>query len=383
MESLGERLKKGREAKNISLDDICQATKISKYILKALENDEHTFLPPKVLVRGFIRSYCRYVGLEETELLALYEEFCAPKPPEDAQEQPPPPPPTNHSRLLVLIVLLVLAILLAYPYYSNNISELKNRLKEKPETPQQLTPAIPAQPAPPEPTPRTGATPPPPPATPPTVITTPTTHPPAPPEAPVITEPSPPPSASVPFQMKIKCHATTWIGYVIDNKLPSQVLLFPDDEVSWEGKEKIALKIGNAGGIKITVDEVTLNPLGKSGEVMSVVFGKGTLSIRGGKHQSVGNFKAETATEEVEQEEEKEEELTEETEETEATVETAETIAEEAHEEINEELTEEIEPAIVEVQEDLNETVTEAPTEKVEGEITEAEPETETDVNEE
>jgi len=74
MSSFGKHLKVRREKKDISIEEVSKATKISISVLQALENDQYDDLPPKVYVRGFIRSYCRYVGSDETELLRSYEE---------------------------------------------------------------------------------------------------------------------------------------------------------------------------------------------------------------------------------------------------------------------------------------------------------------------
>jgi RodZ C-terminal domain len=103
------------------------------------------------------------------------------------------------------------------------------------------------------------------------------------------------PALPIPVHMQAKCYATTWIGYIIDNGQPSQIFLFPGDEFSWEWKEKIELKLGNAGGIKVTVNGMPLKPLGKSGEVLSVVFGRDTVTLRGEEPQNLELWKEEAA----------------------------------------------------------------------------------------
>ncbi|MCX8012031.1 MAG: DUF4115 domain-containing protein, partial [Desulfobacterota bacterium] len=97
--------------------------------------------------------------------------------------------------------------------------------------------------------------------------------------------PSVPPP--LPILMKATCYATTWIGYVIDNGQPSQMFLYPGDEFSCEGRERIELKIGNAGGIKITVNGIPLKIIGKSGEVVKVIFTKEFLIINNGEPQKL------------------------------------------------------------------------------------------------
>ena len=75
MQTLGDYLKKSREARNISLSDVCDYTKISKIYLDCLENDEYTKIPAKPYVKGYISSYAACVGIDEHEALQLYDSF--------------------------------------------------------------------------------------------------------------------------------------------------------------------------------------------------------------------------------------------------------------------------------------------------------------------
>jgi cytoskeletal protein RodZ len=75
MQTLGEYLKKGREARNFSLTDISDYTKISKLYLDSLENDDYTKMPAELYVKGYISSYALCVGIDEREALKLYDSF--------------------------------------------------------------------------------------------------------------------------------------------------------------------------------------------------------------------------------------------------------------------------------------------------------------------
>lgn len=300
MESLGERLKRGREEKNISLDDVVQATKINKGILTALENDQSEFLPPIVFVRGFIRSYARYVGLDERGLLDLYNESCASKEARTSPEQLRARKKIKFNALYIFLILVCgLAIFLASPYflkhYFENTSRIELQKKNSTEKAQTLSgnqTSITKKSVAPlgkETSPVAGETP-----------ASQKQSSPAPlssDEKTAVAEPSAgsSPALPIPVQMHAKCYTNTWIGYVIDNGQPSQIFLFPGDEFSWEWKEKIELKLGNAGGIKVTVNGMPLKPLGKSGEVLSVVFGRDTVTLRGEEPQKLELWKEEEA----------------------------------------------------------------------------------------
>jgi len=68
----GEHLRREREMRGVSLDEISAATRISTRFLQALENDQWNQLPGGVFNRGFIRSVARYLGLDEEALLSEY-----------------------------------------------------------------------------------------------------------------------------------------------------------------------------------------------------------------------------------------------------------------------------------------------------------------------
>lgn len=68
----GEHLKRERELRGVSLEEISAATRISTRFLEAIENDQWDQLPGGVFNRGFIRSIARYLGLDEDNLVAEY-----------------------------------------------------------------------------------------------------------------------------------------------------------------------------------------------------------------------------------------------------------------------------------------------------------------------
>lgn len=73
MDEVGPRLRDARAAKNLSLEDIAQATKIPKTSLMNLEAGHWDALPAPVFVRGFIRAYARVVGADPAAMVRLYE----------------------------------------------------------------------------------------------------------------------------------------------------------------------------------------------------------------------------------------------------------------------------------------------------------------------
>jgi cytoskeletal protein RodZ len=68
----GERLKREREMRGVSLEEIEGATRIKVKYLEALETENWADLPGGAFNRGFIRSVARYLGMDEDSILAEY-----------------------------------------------------------------------------------------------------------------------------------------------------------------------------------------------------------------------------------------------------------------------------------------------------------------------
>jgi cytoskeleton protein RodZ len=68
----GEHLKRERELRGVSIEEVSSATKISTKFLAAIENGHWEQLPGGAFNRGFIRSASRYLGLNEESMVAEY-----------------------------------------------------------------------------------------------------------------------------------------------------------------------------------------------------------------------------------------------------------------------------------------------------------------------
>ena len=117
--TFGERLKREREMREVSLKEVTTATRIGPRFLEALENEEWDKLPGGIFNRGFVRSIARYLGLDEENLLAEYDmahgEQNLPVP--QPYENKIPRPPIWIPILAVLALLAVFAGLVAGGVY--------------------------------------------------------------------------------------------------------------------------------------------------------------------------------------------------------------------------------------------------------------------------
>jgi cytoskeleton protein RodZ len=69
----GERLKRERELREVSIEELTKTTRISQRFVEALENEDWGKLPGGVFGRAFVRTIVRYLGLDEEALLAEYD----------------------------------------------------------------------------------------------------------------------------------------------------------------------------------------------------------------------------------------------------------------------------------------------------------------------
>src|SRR3989337_1198446 len=80
MKKVGQFLKEARERKNISLENAQRATKIRRKILAKLEASDWDNLPSPTFVKGLLKNYGQFLGLDTRNLLAFFRgEYDEPK----------------------------------------------------------------------------------------------------------------------------------------------------------------------------------------------------------------------------------------------------------------------------------------------------------------
>jgi cytoskeletal protein RodZ len=70
--TLGEKLRQAREAKGIMIGEVAEQTRISPLYIESIENDDYRALPGGIFNRGFVKSFAKYVGVDEQEALSDY-----------------------------------------------------------------------------------------------------------------------------------------------------------------------------------------------------------------------------------------------------------------------------------------------------------------------
>ena len=110
METVGDYLKKQREASNISLRKVSNLTKISEFYLDCLEKDDYEKLPQGPYIKGYISSYATLIGGNAEEALKLYA--FAQKQRSHADELSPKKPKANGKRGAITSSIKTITLLL-------------------------------------------------------------------------------------------------------------------------------------------------------------------------------------------------------------------------------------------------------------------------------
>ncbi len=257
MGTFGENLKREREMRGVTLEEISNATKIGVRALQALEAEEFSKLPGGIFTRSFIRTYARYLGLDEESVMA---EFQLISPREQTselkrlgQQRPLSAEKSSRARLVGLLVAggLLAGGFALYRYSRRALQPSTpasgaapaSNAEDASAPPARASSASEAQPAP------LGAAP----AS----------------EAAGLT---PPRSIAVPQGLTLQVAATerAWVAVDADGQPSFQRVLNPNEIQALHAKNSFDIITGNAQGIILTLNGVTLEPLGHRGEVKKV-----------------------------------------------------------------------------------------------------------------
>ena len=86
-ETLGEKLRDAREARGISISEVAEQTRIAPMYIECIENDNYKPLPGGIFNKGFVKSYARFIGMDEQEALNEYSRQMAQTEPAASHEE--------------------------------------------------------------------------------------------------------------------------------------------------------------------------------------------------------------------------------------------------------------------------------------------------------
>jgi len=292
VDELGTLLREAREAKGVTLADVQEATRINSRYLEALEESQYDVLPSEVHVRGYLRNYSRYLGLDPKPLLDRYELNR-----DDRQPEPPPQPadedlsalgpldapeeqvffdPVNVDiaggarsgsgsglRIIIILALLISIAIVALrfvPMLTGNGDGSEALTDSIQDVVGGITNGNDPTPAPTvDQATIPGAA---------EVITSTSRNSGIVLPTPTATRPSLPATLET-IQMRLDVTERTWMRVTVDGEVVFEGLARKGDEpYIWEALQEAQLLTGNAIGIFVTINDVPLGKLGGRGEVV-------------------------------------------------------------------------------------------------------------------
>lgn len=320
MESPGEYLRREREHRGVSLLKIFESTRVPMKYLEAIEEDRLEGLPHPTFVKGYIRSYCKVLGVDENDAVLRFEVWLSEKTAE-AQEAGTPKTiqeikkakaasakpsreiklPANLGKAAV-VAAGIIVVVLAYALTKRDLSAPEQVIAPAPAIeasaePAASTEAVPApvaESAPEPPQTNVSSV-----NTQKTIAPAPIAAPQAAPQAaakplqqvkPLQQAPSAPEKApqaepekkeATPANGAVaeppKNHVLTasardmvWLKVGVDKQEPVEVLLKQGERFTWTASDNISVIIGNAGGVTLTYNGKAISGLGSSGEVVGL-----------------------------------------------------------------------------------------------------------------
>jgi transcriptional regulator with XRE-family HTH domain len=110
--NFGERLRREREMREVSIEEIAKTTRIPRRYLEALEREEWSKLPGGIFARGFVRTIARFLGLDEQSLLGEFD-LARSEDPAAASHPPPRHISRGFPRWLPLAIFVLLLLCIA------------------------------------------------------------------------------------------------------------------------------------------------------------------------------------------------------------------------------------------------------------------------------
>ena len=245
---IGERLKHARERRGLSLSDVARLTKLSVNVLQAIERNDFASLPGGMFRRAYVRTLASEVGLDPNEIAAAYRERFEPRvepvavPDRDAAQQQKwlqqlTPAPHRSIVGLLAFALPAVAWFMLQPLATGTRVPRDSVSSELAAVPMSLGPSIALT----ADAPRGAATP--------TAMAA---------------------QTAVPLRIQMAATGWCWVAAETDGERVMYRLVEPGERVVFEGQRLIALRLGDAGSVTLSINDGASRSFGDEGQVVEL-----------------------------------------------------------------------------------------------------------------
>ena len=240
--SLGERFRAAREQRGQTLSEVAEHLRIRSVYLAAIEEENWAAIGAPVYTRGFLRTYARYLGLDPEDAVAQYNAAAGNAPQAASQSAGPSAyrEPRSLGPLIWIsgVVALALVGFVIYLYFSPPRSPMLASGGSATSATSAPSPGPSGSPA--------GST--------------------------AAASPAPSPTL-LPRTQTLAIHLTapSWLRVTVDGNVSIEGTFPAGTTKTFHGKSAL-VRVGNAGGVEITVDGKRVGKLGGAGDVVEKAF---------------------------------------------------------------------------------------------------------------
>ena len=235
--SFGRYLQATRLEKKISLEQVSQQTRIGLGNLLLIEQEDHERLPAEVYVKGFLRAYAKAVGADGDEVIRRYESrLDVVQKISGSESSSKKMAPGTWWKLLVSMVLFICIIglsIIAVVFF-RQAPDADKPLEQKTAVEKEQAVDTQAE------------------------------------QQGLETESKPAKAVPKKLMLHVIAVEDTWLKVIMDEKGSTEYNLNSGDQIELEAAAGFNLLIGNAGGLKITLNDQPVAIPGKSGEVVTI-----------------------------------------------------------------------------------------------------------------
>jgi len=236
---IGQKLKEARLNKGLTLQAVEDETKIRRKYLQALEEEQFQVLPGPVYAKAFLKTYARFLDLDVEDILNDYNRYLAEVTPLEPSDRHPeakdeagaPEKPRHWLYLAAAAVIVGLVFLVVYIARVPATGNMAGKTVNEAKTGEQIPPV----------------------------------------GQQTQVEQQPADIYALNLDLNVKSNQC-WMRVTVDGNPAFEGTLTAGQSKRFEGKEKIYIRVGNAGAVEALLNGQNLGLLGDPGEVVSREF---------------------------------------------------------------------------------------------------------------